>query len=64
MALCALAWLSFLFWEPLPRIDQHFQMNWTVLTMLSDSQYGLTMVPIVLGAGGFYLWRWGSSSEV
>jgi hypothetical protein len=59
MALCGVLWLWLGLAQPLGRIDESGGNRWGVLTLLSDSQFGLTMVPLLLGGLGYLLWSWG-----
>ena len=60
MVCCAIAWIWLGFAEPLGRIDGDVSGRWSVVGLLSDSQFGLTIVPIIAGSIGYFAWRWGS----
>lgn len=61
MVMCFAAWLALGIWEPLGRIDNR-QYSWGVLTLLSDNQFGLSFVAIILGGLGYLLWQWGKGA--
>ncbi len=56
-----LIWLWLGYAEPFGRIDGSEPHNWTLLTLISDSQFGLTMVPILMGGIGYAIYSWGRS---
>jgi hypothetical protein len=63
MLLCGAMWVWLGFAEPLGRVDGAGSSNWGLLTLISDNQFGLTMVPILLGGFGYALWSWGKDSN-
>lgn len=58
MAICFLAWLWLGLALPLPRPDIS---PWLMPSLIHETQYGLTWVPIVAGFAGGLIWRWGRS---
>lgn len=62
MVLCGILWVWLGFAEPFGRVDGEGSSSWGILTLLSDSQFGLTMVPILLGGIGYVIWSWGKKT--
>ena len=62
MLICGAMWLWIGLVDPLGRVDGGVSSNWGLLTLISDNQFGLTMVPILLGGVGYALWSWGKNS--
>lgn len=63
MAACAILWLWVgLIWDWNPATSFPFLSNWSVFTLLQDSKFGLTMVPILLGGVGVVILEWGLRS--
>ncbi len=63
MVACAVLWLWLGFAQPLGRIDGVYIPH-GILTLLSDSQFGLTMVAILLGGIGYAIWSWGAGRSI
>lgn len=61
MALCAVLWLWVGFAQPLGGVAGS-GLPWLLPSLLSDSQFGLTFVPLLLGGIGYAIWRWGKGS--
>ena len=60
MAACAILWLWVgLVWEFDPLATWPTLSNWSVVALLADSKLGLTLVPILLGGAGYWMYRWG-----
>ena len=60
---CAILWIWLGFAQPLGRIDSVY-IPYGILTLLSDSQFGLTMIAILLGGIGYIIWRWGAGLPI
>lgn len=58
MAVCAVLWLWLGFAQPLGGSAGN-GVPWLLPSLLADSQFGLTIVPLLLGGVGFGIWRWG-----
>lgn len=49
-------------WQPFGTLPP-ILANWSVMGLLQDTKFGLTMVPILLGGVGYALYEWGTSSK-
>ncbi|PAL24536.1 hypothetical protein [Sphingopyxis sp. GW247-27LB] len=64
MVACVGLWIwagFFLDWSPLASYPS--LANWSVVTLLQDSKFGLTMLPIILAVPGYALYRWGAGEQ-